>query len=41
MFTKYHSTEDNELHRLADLICTYENKSWDSYFSQESLPDDV
>ena len=27
---QYHSAEGSELHRLADLICAYENKSWDS-----------
>jgi len=37
---QYRSTEGNELHRLADLICAYENKSWDSYFAQEPLADD-
>lgn len=37
---QYHSAEGNELHKLADLICTYENKSWDSYFAQEPLADD-
>jgi hypothetical protein len=37
---QYHSTEGNELHKLAGLICVYENKSWDSYFAQAPLPDD-
>jgi len=37
---QYHSPEGNELHKLADLICTYENKSWDSYFAQGLLLDD-
>ncbi len=37
---QYHSAEGNELHKLADLICTYEHKSWDSYFAQAPLPDD-
>lgn len=37
---QYHSTEGNELHKLAGLICAYENKSWDSYFSQVPLLDD-
>ena len=37
---QYHSAEGSELHRLADLICAYENKSWDSYFAQEPLADD-
>jgi antitoxin CcdA len=35
---QYHRAESNELHKLADLICTYENKSWDSYFAQGPLP---
>ena len=38
--TQYHSPEGNELHQLADLICAYEHKSWDSYFSQGPLADD-
>jgi hypothetical protein len=37
---QYHSAESNELHKLADLICAYENKSWDSYFAQVPLADD-
>ncbi|UUO25072.1 hypothetical protein FGD67_19040 [Colwellia sp. M166] len=37
---QYHSAEGNELHKLADLICAYENKSWDSYFAQIPLADD-
>jgi antitoxin CcdA len=37
---QYHCAEGNELHKLADLICTYENKSWDSYFAQGRLADD-
>ncbi|MBA6414947.1 hypothetical protein H4J50_02855 [Colwellia sp. 6M3] len=37
---QYHSAEGNELHKLADLICGYENKSWDSYFAQVPLADD-
>ena len=37
---QYHSAEGNELHKLADLICAYENKSWDSYFAQGPLDDD-
>lgn len=37
---QYHSAEGNELHTLAELICAYENKSWDSYFSQEPASDD-
>jgi hypothetical protein len=38
--TQYHSAEGNELHKLADLICAYENKSWDNYFSQVPTADD-
>ena len=30
---QYHSAEGNELHQLADLICDFEGKSWDSYFN--------
>lgn len=37
---QYHSAEGNELHKLAELICAYENKSWDSFFEQTSLGDD-
>lgn len=37
---QYHSAEGNELHKLANLICTYENKNWDSYFAQEPFSDD-
>jgi len=37
---QYHSAEGNELHKLADLICAYENKSWDSYLAQVPLADD-
>ena len=37
---QYHSAEGNELHKLADLIRAYENKSWDSYFAQVPLADD-
>jgi len=37
---QYHCAEGNELHKLADLICAYENKSWDSYFTQAPLADD-
>ncbi len=37
---KFHSAEGNELHKLADLICAYENKSWDSFFAQGPLADD-
>jgi hypothetical protein len=31
---QYHSVEGSELHQLADLICDYEGKSWDSYFNE-------
>ncbi len=27
------SAQGNELHQLADLICAFEGKSWDSYFN--------
>jgi len=37
---QYHCAEGNELHKLANLICAYENKSWDSYFTQAPLADD-
>ena len=37
---QYHFAEGNELHKLAGLICAYENKSWDSYFAQGPLDDD-
>ena len=37
---QFHSAEGNELHKLADLICAYENKSWDSYLYQEQASDD-
>jgi hypothetical protein len=37
---QYHCAEGNELHKLADLICAYENKSWDSYFAQGPRLDD-
>jgi hypothetical protein len=30
---QYHSAEGSELNQLADLICKYEGKSWDSYFN--------
>lgn len=35
-----HSAEGNELHKLADLICVYENQSWDNFFAQAPLLDD-
>lgn len=37
---QYHSAEGNELHKLADLICAYEKKDWDSYFEGAPLADD-
>lgn len=37
---QYQSTESNELHQLADLICTYEKKDWNSYFEKAPLADD-
>jgi len=37
---QYYSAEGNELHRLADLICTFEGKSWDSYFNEVSAASD-
>lgn len=37
---QYQSTEGNELHQLADLICAYEKKDWDSFFEQAPLADD-
>ncbi|OUR61524.1 hypothetical protein A9Q74_08630 [Colwellia sp. 39_35_sub15_T18] len=37
---QYHSAEGNELHQLADLICAYEKKDWDSYFEEVPLADD-
>ncbi len=38
---KYYSAEGNELHRLADLICVYEGKNWNSYINEEgSVSDD-
>tara|TARA_R110001583_G_scaffold187837_2_gene349386 strand:+ start:5581 stop:6222 length:642 start_codon:yes stop_codon:yes gene_type:complete len=40
--TQYHSADGNELHQLADLICAYEGKSWDSYFSEvDAASDDL
>ena len=36
---QYHCAEGNELHKLADLICAYEHKSWDSYFAQAPMVD--
>lgn len=37
---QYQSAEGNELHQLADLICTYEKKDWNSFFEQAPLADD-
>jgi hypothetical protein len=37
---QYHSAEGNELHKLADLICAYEKRDWNSYFEEVPLPDD-
>lgn len=38
--TQYHSADGNELHQLADLICAYDGKSWDSYFSEVDAASD-
>ena len=38
--TQGHSAESSELHKLADLIFAYENKSWDSYFAETQMADD-
>ena len=37
---QYHSAQGSELHKLVDLICAYEKKSWESYFAQVPLADD-
>jgi hypothetical protein len=37
---QYYSAEGNELHRLADLICVYERKSWGSYIDEEGCVSD-
>ena len=37
---QYQSAEGNELHQLADIICAYEKKNWDSFFEQAPLTDD-
>lgn len=37
---QYRSAEGYELHKLADLICAYEKKDWDSYFEEVPLADD-
>lgn len=34
------SPEGNELQRLVDLICAYEQKDWNSYFEEAPLADD-
>jgi hypothetical protein len=37
---QYQSAEGNELHQLADLICAYEKKDWNSYFEEAPFADD-
>jgi hypothetical protein len=37
---QYQSAKGNELHQLADLICAYEKKEWNSFFEQAPLDDD-
>jgi hypothetical protein len=37
---QYQSAEGNELHQLADLICAYEKKDWDSFFEESPLTDE-
>jgi hypothetical protein len=37
---QYQSAEGNELHQLADLICAYEKKDWNSFFKEAPLADD-
>lgn len=37
---QYQSAEGNELHQLADLICAYEKKDWNSYFDEVPFADD-
>jgi hypothetical protein len=37
---QYKSAEGNELHQLADLICAYEKKDWNSFFKEAPLADD-
>lgn len=37
---QFHSAEGNELHQLADLICDYEGKSWNSYFNEVEVASD-
>lgn len=36
---QYLSAEGNELHQLADLICAYEKKDWNSFFKEAPLAD--
>jgi hypothetical protein len=37
---QYQSTDGNELHQLADLICAYEKKDWNSLFTGAPISDD-
>ncbi len=37
---RFLSAEGNELYQLADLICAYEKKDWNSYFEDAPLADD-
>ena len=37
---QYKSVRGNELHQLADIICAYEKKDWNSYFEEAPLADD-
>ncbi len=37
---QHQSDEGNELHQLADLICAYEKKDWNSFFEDAPLADD-
>lgn len=37
---QYQSAKGNELHQLANLICAYEKKDWNSYFEEVPLADD-
>jgi len=37
---QYQSAEGNELHQLADIICAYEKKDWNSFFKEAPLADD-
>ena len=37
---QYEAAEGNELHQLADLICAYEKKDWNSFFDEAPLTDD-